>query len=269
MTTVASEVRYERLRPEAIRQARTVCPVAYLPIGTLEWHGPHNPVGLDTLKAHGLAIRCAQAHGGLVLPPLWYGENRENALLESSCGLNAPIAQAYGLPDDSFDAGHMGRSIAEQDAMYHALLLHTMHQSASLGFRVLVVVAGHYPLLDHAKAAAHIFHQQTHHRRPERKTIVWGFCGYELLRDRYGFAGDHAAFWETSLMMALESGLVDKTALPGDPAQTLGVGGPRPAQEADATQGEEFVRAIVERVGPKVAERLADPVRFMAHNLPF
>ena len=44
-------VRYERLRPAQIVARREACPVAYLPIGTIEWHGEHNPVGLDTSSA--------------------------------------------------------------------------------------------------------------------------------------------------------------------------------------------------------------------------
>ena len=61
---------YERLRPEEVLKMRSKCPVAYLPIGTIEWHGEHNPVGLDTLKIHKLAIKCAQRSGGLVFPPV-------------------------------------------------------------------------------------------------------------------------------------------------------------------------------------------------------
>ena len=50
---------------EAWRDLRERCPVAYLPLGTLEWHGLHNPVGLDALKAHALAVRCARSGGGV------------------------------------------------------------------------------------------------------------------------------------------------------------------------------------------------------------
>jgi creatinine amidohydrolase/Fe(II)-dependent formamide hydrolase-like protein len=203
----------------------------------------------------------------MAMPSLWYGENRENSLLESSCGLSEPIAKEMGLPEDSFAPGYMGRSVAEQDAMYHALLLHTLHQFKSLGFKVVAICAGHYPLIDQAKAAAHIFHQQTYHDPPDRKLIVWVFSGYELVQDLYPFAGDHAAYWETSLLMALDPNMVDLEALPEKPEDTLGVGGPRPAQESDAAEGEKYVQSIIERVGPKVKERVDDPIRFMPHNL--
>ncbi len=264
-----SDTQYERLRPDQIKQQRTNKPVAYLPIGTLEWHGVHNPVGLDTLKAHQLCIKCAEAHGGLVLPPLWYGENRENALLESSCGLSEPIAKEMGLPEDSFNPGYMGRSIAEQDRLYQDLLLHMMFQANSLGFKVLAICAGHYPLIDQAKAACHIFHQQTYHKDHDRKMIPYVFTGYELVGDKYPFAGDHAAYWETSLLMALDEGHIDLSRLPEKPEDTLGVGGHRPAQESSKEEGMKYVADIVEAVGKKIDERLADPIAFYPHNLRY
>lgn len=61
------EVRYHMLRLAQIVARREDCPIAYIPIGTLEWHGVHNPVGADTLQAEGIAIRCAEKGGGLVI----------------------------------------------------------------------------------------------------------------------------------------------------------------------------------------------------------
>lgn len=204
-----------------------------------------------------------------MFPPLWYGENRENALLESSCGLNREIAGEYGLPADTFSPGYMGRSIADQDRLYMDLLLHILHQANSLGFKVAVICAGHYPLIDHAKAASHLFHQQTHHRSPERKMIPWVFTGYEFVREKYNFAGDHAAYWETSLLMALDGDPVDLTKLEGNTGMPLGVGGARPPIEANASDGEKYVSEIVDVVCAKVLDRVKDTRKFMPHNLEF
>ena len=49
-------VRYERLRPAQIVARREACPVAYLPIGTIEWHGGHNPAALYTLMLVAAAL---------------------------------------------------------------------------------------------------------------------------------------------------------------------------------------------------------------------
>ena len=79
-----TEVRYHLLRPEQIVAQRRECPVAYIPLGVLEWHGLHNPVGADGLQAEGLAVLCAQKGGGLVFPTLYYGESRTEMLVDAS-----------------------------------------------------------------------------------------------------------------------------------------------------------------------------------------
>ncbi len=63
------EVRWERMFPDELEQAFEKCPVVYFAYGLCEPHGPQNAVGLDALKAHAIACRAAQAHGGIVAPP--------------------------------------------------------------------------------------------------------------------------------------------------------------------------------------------------------
>src|SRR5512139_600407 len=67
------EVRLEHLRPREIERAMKECPVLFQPLGTIEWHGYHNIVGLDALKAHMLCVSAARRGGGLVAPPLFGG----------------------------------------------------------------------------------------------------------------------------------------------------------------------------------------------------
>ena len=64
------EVRFQYLRPGQIVERRNECPVVYIPLGTLEWHGLHNPIGADALQAEELAIRCARK-GGVAFPPVY------------------------------------------------------------------------------------------------------------------------------------------------------------------------------------------------------
>ena len=171
---MAREVRYERLRPAEIVAGREAAPVAYLPIGTIEWHGLHNPVGTDTVKAHALAVRCAQAGGGLVFPALYYGESREEALMEANAPDREQIAAAMKLPPENFGPGCMRFSPQEQIENYQRLLLHCLYELQSLGFKVLVFVAGHYPLLDHARAACSLYHQARWGNRRAR-AMTWAF----------------------------------------------------------------------------------------------
>src|SRR5207247_785901 len=61
-------VEYELMRPPEIAQARARLPLAFIPIGPLEWHGPHLPMGMDGLHAHTVAMEVARQVGGVVLP---------------------------------------------------------------------------------------------------------------------------------------------------------------------------------------------------------
>jgi creatinine amidohydrolase/Fe(II)-dependent formamide hydrolase-like protein len=46
--------------------------IALLPVGCTEMHGPHQPVGCDTLMAKAFALRLAEKLDGLVLPEINY-----------------------------------------------------------------------------------------------------------------------------------------------------------------------------------------------------
>ncbi len=257
-------VRYERLRPAQIVARREACPVAYLPIGTIEWHGEHNPVGLDTLKIHALLELCAQEIGGLVFPPLYYGEHREQGLMEANAADREQIAEKMALPPGNFAPGYMGESAYEAHIAYQRLLLHIFHEIKSLGFKVLEVGAGHYPLLDYARAAALVFNQMQ--ARP--KMVVWAMTGYELVRGQFEPCGDHAGKWETSLLMYLDPGMQDLSVLPADPSQKPIGASNNGIQEANAEFGRRAVEAIVAVVRRRVEEFLSQPERFQGHGAP-
>lgn len=66
-------VEFELMRPPQIVAARERCPIVYLPVGPLEWHGPHLPMGTDGIHAHRIAVEVARRAGGVVLPPYFLG----------------------------------------------------------------------------------------------------------------------------------------------------------------------------------------------------
>src|SRR4029079_14023200 len=171
--------------------AREQFPAAYLPLGTIEWHGPHSPVGLDALKAHAIAVRCAQAGGGLVFPALFYGESREEGLMEVGAVDKDAIWRGMSLPGSNFAPGYMRLSPQQQYENYQRLLLHCLYEIQSLGFKVITLVPGHYPLIDHARAACSMFHQARFDGK-RAECVTWAFTGYELVLDHFPDAGDHA-----------------------------------------------------------------------------
>ena len=134
--TSEPEVRYHLLRPAEVVERRKACPVVYIPIGTIEWHGRHNPLGADTLQAEGQAAACARKGGGLVFPPLYFGENRLQGLMEANAADRGEIAAAMELPPANFDPESFPYNAVEQAAHYQALLLHVLAEASTLGFLV-------------------------------------------------------------------------------------------------------------------------------------
>ncbi len=251
-------------RPAQARARREECPVVYIPIGTIEWHGPQNPLGADSLQAEGLALLCARKGGGLVFPPLYYGESRSESLMEANATDRADIAKEMGLPPDNFLSERQPFSPTEQVLGYQRLLLHILVEAETLGFRLGVLVAGHYPLIDHARAAVLLFNQRRYSKYHGMQ--AWACVDYLLLRDRYPESGDHAAGWETSHLMALHPETVDLKSLPPKGRPLTGIMGTMAPQDATAEFGKRTLEEASEVVLREVGHRLAHREIYRQHG---
>ena len=63
--------------------------VAILPIGSIEAHGPHLPLGTDFLDVYRIAIEAAKKTGSLVLPPVTFGYAAETRHLPGTVSFKA------------------------------------------------------------------------------------------------------------------------------------------------------------------------------------
>ncbi len=168
------EVRIERMRPEQIMAAKARRPAIYVACGSVEWHGYHNPVGLDTLKAHEQLIGLAARLGGVVYPPLFLGAGGGHTRWPSSF-------MVAGEP--------MGRILAD--------LLHGFERD---GYRKAILLSGHYPnLREYMQPAVAAYRDEG------------GAMDILALIENQapGVSGDHAAKYETSFMLYLCPELVD------------------------------------------------------------
>lgn len=253
------EVRYERLLPHEIVAARQARPVAYLPLGGLEWHGEHMAVGNDALKAHRLCMLAARRGGGLAMPILWYGEPRVAHLMEANAADKADIIDAMKLHRMDFavdkDANPFGMSGEEQAEFYQKLVMHTLIQLTTLGFKAIVILTGHYPLYDWVHPVVEAFN--------ESHSSCRAFVGIEFHFDieavgENKVGGDHAAKWETSYLMALMPECVDMSVyldkLPEEPL--IGVDGEDPRVHASKEIGRAACELIVKGMNDKADELL-------------
>jgi creatinine amidohydrolase len=248
----ASERRYERLRPAELRALCEEAPLAYVPIGPLEFHGEHLPTGVDWFEAHGLCLRAAALSGGVVLPPTYF----------ASGALDLPFTLSFA------------------PKLVHACIRATLGQLYGRGFRAIVVLTGHGPLdLNHMIKRACAEAEAEH-----RGLAAYGLCWIELNAARLTApetgdpsTGDHAARIETSWMLELEPELVRLDALEDDPeAAHVGIYGRNPRFTASRELGRSQIAAaatlLAERARALLAGRppdtFADLRAFIEHGWP-
>lgn len=237
---MSGEVQIERMRPAQIVAARQRADVAFLPLGAIEWHGVHNPVGVDAIKAHGVCCAAAdKLGGGAVFPPLVYGVPRDSFFMNkvSSLGdLSDPVAKALDTETQRVRgfAEHGGMDVQEQWLNYQRLVRMSLEQIASYGFKSIYIVCGHNPLIYWAKPVAIAFARASW-MAGAAVNVDYGseFHPAELL-------GDHGGNWETSLMLALDAPSVDLDELRRrKDYQFIGCGAD--ALESTAEQGAEWL----------------------------
>lgn len=213
-------VEYHKLRPEQLVKRRTEMPVAYIGLGILEWHGLHNPLGLDGVKANGIASYLAERLGGVVMPAQYWGDNRElicelvfdpeisSWLPEGTKDHTLEICSKMGIEKQAFQADAQRSRQKGGWRLWEELTVHAFFQIETLGFKTIVAIPGHYPLFEPLDRAVNTYYSQG------------GNSPIFTLKDQLfsedGNAGDHAAMFETSLMMALYPKLVDMNRLDSD-----------------------------------------------------
>lgn len=222
MTASPAWGRYTELRPAELHAIRAQTAVAYLPLGGNSWHGPHLPLGGDTIVAEAVAERCVRRTGGVLLPAI--------------CWPFAP-------------APHSG-SLGLRATTMRALLDDTLTALAADGWRAAVLVSGHYSpgadmLLIAAARAAIASHGLLTLAVPPLALV-----DHEML--------DHAGLWESSVLLALRPELVDLAALgegPLNPAES-GIVGRDPRLTASGSIGVSALNLAVERIVVAVRELL-------------
>jgi len=201
------EVRLDRMRPAEIDDAMARAPVAWIPLGALEFHAAHLPFGTDGFTGQGLLERAAAQVGGVVLPWTYL----------------------------TIGTLHFPWTFRYDPALVAATVLATIRQTAAFGARVVVVHTGHAPL-----DLVHLLKRTCAEAEAE---VGGGFRAYGLtylelnaalgtgLGTDWPVAVDHGSRMETSWMLAIEPDLVALDRLP-DPnssdAPIVGVYGPNP-----------------------------------------
>ncbi len=236
---MTEKVLYEELRPEEFVERINESPIAYLPLGTLEFHSFHMPLGADGIQAQGVFVEIAKRVGGIVLPMLFLGPDRK----ETIDGENY-----YGMDSISFEEGKpqklAGNGYYISEETFDAIMMQIADNMARCGFKILVA---------HGHGPSHMEFTRIKEQIEKKYGLIcytMTDLGYE---GREGIQTDHAAFNETTLTMGLRPELVDITKLDGlNPPPA--VWGMDPRGTASCEEG----RRIISKNADRAAEILRD-----------
>jgi creatinine amidohydrolase len=176
-------------------------PPVFLPVGALEQHGPHLPLGTDGLLSAAVSFDTASLVGGLVAPTLSYGYKSQ-----PKCG-----GGQHFCGTTSVDAATLIASVRD-----------AVREFARHGLSKLVVVNGHYEnqwfLIEGIDLGLRDLGPGA--KLQVMRLEYWDFLTEATLAHVFpkgfpGFALEHAAVIETSLMLHYHPNLV-RTDLIGD-----------------------------------------------------
>ncbi|HOC92873.1 MAG TPA: creatininase family protein [bacterium] len=222
-------VRFETMTPGELERAVLSTPVAWVPVGTLEWHGRHLPVGLDAIKARALCLRAADVAGGVVLPANYC----------SILGMRFPW------------------TFRQNPAVFARNYFDILVSLKKYGFKSIIILTGHYPVEQVLALMALSETFTALYRAPVVSIPEFAMA------EGTGYAGDHAAVWETSLMMALFPELVDAgeleqlSGLSSFDLWKKGIQGKNPADGASTELGEKTVDIITDNLASLASEMLS------------
>jgi len=204
MTARRRETRIQFLRPRQIVERLKAAPVVYVPVGPLEWHGPHMPYGTDPLNAENMALRACAKTGGVVWPTEFWGTERERT--------TAQLA-SLGFPKGKYVVGmdfpkNLIPSSYCPEEIFALVVREILREIIALGARAAVIVNGHGGE-NHMRVLHRL--ETEFNNTTDLRVFVRVAAPRRLFETG---SGEHAARTETSVMMHAYPECVDIRELP-------------------------------------------------------
>ena len=165
-----------------------------IPVGTLEWHADHLPLGVDSLLSVAICEEISLRTGCIVAPLLPYGICR----------------------DLQPERGYSGTLDTIREKTLSNLVTDLLLGYAKIGFQKAILFSGHFEMEHYSAIMDGI----------KKAPSIQGtfLTALDLIKDRvqeledprltWPYAGDHAAEWETSLMLEYYPELVHMERAP-------------------------------------------------------
>ena len=241
------ERRLEQLRPRQIVALRDECPLIYIPVGTVEWHERHMPVGTDGFTAHGFSLRAAAVTGGVVYPTLYWGLDEYGTTRSGASRSGMDIAADMPLPGNIYRVGH---------ETYGRLLADAVAECLRTGYRAIALVTGHG-----SRGQIHAIHRVANATNASvGHTCVVAVESFMPAMGMLPDGGGHAGRAETALILGLHPDLVDFDEAPPPEVPVIGADDARPHPvhgALTAGDGARLVQACVDALVARVHSMIA------------
>ena len=204
-TSMDFETRYEWLRPGQLRARQEQCPLILFPLGPLEYHGPHLPLGTDPLSATFVAHECCRRLGkGVVLPTMYVGTERER---------DPDMLESLGFKRDDYVVGmdfpaRLWNSHYLPEEVFAMTVAAEVRCLISQGYKYIFIVNGH-GAFNHNAALKRLCIELSN-TTPAQVDFAIGFPEEAAATGAIG----HGDIAETSLIMSYDKRSVDVGALP-------------------------------------------------------
>jgi creatinine amidohydrolase len=220
------KIKFEELKPQELEQIIQTSGIAYLPLGTLEWHERHLPLGLDAIVSHRLCLEACGRTGGCVIPPLYFGTDREYEVEGKLMhGIDAKVGKEM-----------IGSIYYLHKDLFFEVLKNIASNVSKQGFNKLVVVSAHS-----GTAQEETLERLKQERMDNLEIII-------VPGKKFSGGLDHAGKLETQLALAVSASDVELSAL-SEPFEGLLGENPLEANLKDGRrQFETIVKQIVELV---------------------
>lgn len=244
-----NKAEYKYLLPYEFTKRLHNAPIAYLPLGTLEWHGEHLPLGADGIQSEELFLKLADKVGGIVFPMLFLGPDRKEIHGETEL-YGMDICPDYVGSETRYTQRQMLGScyyIEEED--FKIIIEASVKQIARAGFKILVA-HGHGPSIWCIESL-----KEELGKKYNIKIIT---CVEDGNPEVAGYMSDHASKNETSITMAWHPELVEIENLPRD-RWPDGIDGLDPRKYASKFEGVKLIEYHINRMS-KILTKLLNEI---------
>ena len=249
---IPAEVRIQYLRPGEILSIQEKFPVAYQPIGTLEWHGRQNPIGCDAIKSENLCVEAAKITGGAVMPAIYFATDAYRDIGHGT-GYGMDAAAGFLLPGSFYPAS---------EELLKDILANACENYLSRGFRLVVIVSGHNAIRQQyaLDEVVHMF-KDDEGFEPVCATMEYSVLDIGDPRRH----SDHAGYYETSMMMLL-TGRAKISANDGKEQPMLAVNTSKPVSESTAEEAKIYFDLQIKGMAKFVTKKYDELINHPAYS---